>query len=117
MDPPAPDDRGRKAAAGGSEPIERQLRHRTLAARTVAISFRAAMDSARRHLQVPDDERQQIKERWRAWALETLEGYERELDELVAARPVAGDGATEALRQCREELGRSLEIVRTTEGD
>lgn len=117
MDPPAPDERGGTAAGGGSKSMERQLRHRALAARTVAISFRAAMDSARRHLQVPDAERHEIKERWRSWALDTLQGYVRELDELVARQPIQGDGATEALARCREELERSLEIVRTTEGD
>ena len=123
MDSPAPEDRGRTTAGGASEagsasePIERQLRHRALAARTVAVSFRAAMDSARRHLQVTDAERHEIKERWRSWALDTLQGYSRDLDELVARQPIHGDGASEALARCREELERSLEIVRTTEGD
>ena len=117
MDPPAADAPGRDAAGGGSGNVERRLRRHALAARTVAVSFRAAMVSTRRHLNLPDDERVATKERWRAWALETLEGYERELDRLVAAEPITGDGATEALRACREELERSLEMVRSTEGD
>lgn len=117
MDPPAPDKRSRREAGGGSGGIERQLRHRTLAARTVAVSFRAAMDSARRHLNVPDAQRDEIKERWRAWALETLTGYQRELDEFVAREPITGDGALAELRRCRDELERGLQVVTTTEGD
>ena len=117
MDPPAPDRPSGTAAGGGPGGIERQLRHRTLAARTVAVSFRAAMDSARRHLNVPDAQRNEIKERWRTWALETLTGYQRELDELVAREPVTGDGALAELRRCRDELERGLRIVTTTEGD
>ena len=81
------------------------------------MSFRAAMESARRHLDVPDAERHEIKERWRAWALQTLEGYERDLDDLLAREPITGEAAEDGLRTLREELERGLEIVRSTVGD
>lgn len=74
------------------------------------------MDSAARHLSVPDAERAEIKGRWRAWALETLEGYAAEL-ETLAADPSTADGNAEAVRLYREELDRAFEMVRTTRDD
>lgn len=117
MKPPPSDQEtaGPQPAASGS--FERQVRHRVLAARTVAVSFRAAMQSAERHLQVPAAEREQIMNGWRAWALQTLEGYSADLDQFVATQPYNGDGAVEALARCREELDHAFEIVRTTQGD
>jgi hypothetical protein len=97
--------------------LERDLRHRLLAARTVAVSFRAAMESAERHLQVPADERAEIKERWRAWALETLNGYARDLEELLDHQDLSDDGSSQALARYRDELDRAFHTVRTTVGD
>lgn len=115
MDPPTRDDTGSAESVGSTGSVERQLRHRLLAARTVAISFRAAMQSAERHLQqVPAEEIREIKRRWRAWAEETLERYSTELDTLTATEPITGDGAAAALERYREELSKAFEIVRST---
>ena len=115
MDPPTRDDTDGAQAVGSIGGVERQLRHRLLAARTVAISFRAAMQSAERHLQqVPADEIREIKRRWRAWAEETLQRYATELDTLTATAPLDGDGVAEALERYRDELAKAFEIVRST---
>jgi hypothetical protein len=116
MEPPSGDDTPAAASASGSPTVERRLRHGVLAARTVAVSFRAAMESAERHLNVPADERAEIKGRWRAWALETLEGYAAELETLAADSGIA-DGNAEAVRRYRDELERAFEMVRTTTDD
>lgn len=117
MEPPTTDEGSAAASATGSASLERRLRHGVLAARTVAVSFRAAMESAARHLNVPAEERAKIKGRWRAWALDTLEGYAAELDKLTAGDTITGDGNLEALRRYREELDRAFEMVRTTPDD
>jgi len=117
MEPPEADDGPATVAGTGSPSLERQLRHGVLAARTVAVSFRAAMESAARHLNVPDAERAEIKGRWRAWALETLEGYAVDLEALTAGNPNAMDGNAEALRSYRDELDRAFEMVRATRDD
>ena len=83
----------------------------------MAVSFRAAMESAERHLNVPADERAEIKARWRAWAMETLEGYAAELETLTAGEPITGDAETAALQRYREELERAFEMVRSTRDD
>lgn len=117
MEEPSADEESAAGATTGSPSLERQLRHRLLAARTVAVSFRAAMESAERHLDVPADERAEIKGRWRTWAIETLEGYAAELDKLTAGDPITGDGNLEALQRYRDELERAFEMVRTTSDD
>lgn len=117
MERPAADEGPATAARSDSPSLERQLRHGVLAARTVAVSFRAAMESAERHLHVPAAERDQIKGRWRAWALETLEGYAAELEALPAGDPSRADGNSEGVRRYREELERAFEMVRTTRDD
>lgn len=115
MEPPTPEDSTAGARAAGTGDVERQLRHGRLAARTVAISFRAAMQSAERHLQnVPADEISEIKKRWRTWAEETLNRYAAELETLAASEPATRDGASQALESWREELARAFEIVRST---
>jgi hypothetical protein len=105
------------ATSTGSPSLERRLKHGVLAARTVAVSFRAAMESAERHLNVPDLERTEIKARWRAWAIETLAGYAADLENLVKAEPSIVDGNAEALARYRDELDRAFEMVRTTRDD
>jgi hypothetical protein len=105
------------ATATGSPDFERHLRHGVLAARTVAVSFRAAMESAEGHLNVPDAERAEIKGRWRAWALETLEGYSAKLESLIADDPSRADGNAEVLQRYRDELARAFEMVRSTGAD
>lgn len=104
-------------APTGAPSLERQLKHGVLAARTVSVSFRAAMESAERHLNVPEAERAEIKGRWRAWAMETLEGYAAQLEALVAGEPSMVDGNAEALQRYRDELQRAFETVRTTRDD
>jgi acyl-CoA reductase-like NAD-dependent aldehyde dehydrogenase len=118
MEEPSADEESASAPAPApaAASLERQLRHRLLAARTVAVSFRAAMESAERHLNVPADERAEIKRRWRTWAIETLEGYAAELETLTSSEPI-GDANTEALQRYRDELERAFEMVRTTPDD
>lgn len=117
MDRSAADDSPATPSAKGSPNLEPRLRHGVLAARTVAVSFRAAMESAERHLDVPADERVEIKRRWRAWAIGTLEGYAAELEKLTAGDTITGDGNLEALQHYREELDRAFDVVRTTPDD
>lgn len=117
MERPPPDESGASTPAAGSAGLERQLRHKGLAARTVAVSFRAAMESAERHLNVPADERTEIKARWRAWAMATLEGYASELEAMTSGEPITEDGDTEALKRYRDELERAFEMVRSTRDD
>lgn len=115
MEPRTPDESTGSGPTGGTGDVERRLRHGRLAARTVAVSFRAAMQSAERHLQqVPPDEIRQIKQRWRAWAEETLQRYATELEALTASEPATGDGAAEALERYQDELARAFEMVRNT---
>jgi hypothetical protein len=116
MDPTEADESPARPTAGAPS-LERRLKHGVLAARTVAVSFRAAMESAERHLNVPEAERAEIKRRWRTWAIETLEGYSAELDALVATTPSLSDGNAEALQRYRQELERAFEMVRTTRDD
>ena len=117
MERPAADKDAAMATATEPTSLDRQLRYGVLAARTVAVSFRAAMESAERHLSVPDAERAEIKGRWRAWALETLEGYAAKLETLTASDPKAMDDNAEALRRYRDELDRAFEMVRSTRDD
>lgn len=115
MEPPTPDERTGSGSTAGTGDVERRLRHGQLAARTVAVSFRAAMESAERHLQqAPAAEIRQIKQRWRAWAEETLARYATELETLTATEPATGDGAAKALERTREELASAFEMVRNT---
>lgn len=116
MERPGADERPDPPASGSASP-ERQLKHGVLAARTVAVSFRAAMESAQRHLNVPDAERAEIKGRWRSWALLTLEGYATDLESLVARDPSIADGHAEALQRYRDELERAFETVKSTPDD
>ena len=111
MEPPQADE---TPATAGSPSLERQMKHGVLAARTVAVSFRAAMESAERHLNVPEAERAQIKARWRTWARETLERYAADLETLVAGDPSIADGNAEALQRYRDELERAFEMVKST---
>jgi hypothetical protein len=115
MERPPGDEGTASAAATGFGSLERRLRHGVLAARTVAVSFRAAMESAERHLNVSPDERVETKARWRAWALETLEGYAADLEKL-AADPNT-DGSSDGVQRYRDELERAFEMVRTTRDD
>ncbi len=117
MERPETGQRTTPTPATGSAGLERQMRHRGLAARTVAVSFRAAMESAERHLNVPADERVEIKARWRTWAIETLEGYAAQLEMLTSSEPITGDADTAALQRYREELERAFEMVRSTRDD
>jgi len=115
METRTPEESSAGARAAGAGGVERQLKHGRLAARTVAISFRAAMQSAERHLQnVPADEIIKIKKRWRAWAEETLNRYATELETVAASDPAPRNGAAQALESWREELARAFEIVRST---
>src|SRR5690606_341274 len=65
-------------------PIERErLIHRQrMRIRTIVVSFGAAVSSARRDLAVGPAERDALIETWRAWSLDVLERYGRDIEEL-----------------------------------
>lgn len=93
-------------------PTERQrLVHRQrMRIRTIAVSFAAAVSSAHRDLDVGPAERDALIETWRAWSLDVLERYGRELEALrgsVDAETAAElDGLmstlSDAIRRVRE---------------
>lgn len=57
-----------------------------LRVRTIAVTFAAAVRSAHRDLDVEPAERDALVEAWRAWCLETLDGYAAEAARLVESR-------------------------------
>lgn len=91
---------------------ERELllqRHR-MRIRTVAVSFSAAVSSARRDLAVGGAERDALIETWRAWSIRVLSGYG---DEIAALRSARGEGAHEDLAVLESELADAIDAVRT----
>lgn len=65
-------------------PTERhRLMHRQrMRIRTIVVSFGAAVSSARRDLEVGPAERDALIETWRAWSLDVLERYGRDIEQL-----------------------------------
>jgi hypothetical protein len=92
-------------------PIERQrLVHRQrMRIRTIVVSFSAAASSARRDLDVGPAERDALIETWRAWSLEVLQRYGREIEELHHA---ADDATAEELASLRSTIADAAERVR-----
>jgi hypothetical protein len=93
-------------------PTERaQLLHRyRMRIRTVAVSFAAAVRSARHDLDVGAAERDAIIETWRSWSLVTLGEYG---DELAAHRRGTTDlEEHDALLALEDELRNAMETVR-----
>lgn len=92
-----------------AEDVIPPLRHRLLAVRTVAVSFAAAVRSARRDLDVVAGERDALIETWRAWTIGALDRYADEFDK--AAGDEDGDDI-EVKRLLTEELERAYRTVR-----
>lgn len=93
-------------------PTERQrlVQRQRMRIRTIVVSFGAAVSSAHRDLGVGPAERDALVETWRAWSLEVLERYGREIEQLHdAADPATADELTglrstiaDAIRTVRE---------------
>jgi hypothetical protein len=72
---------------GTSADTVRLLHRHDLRIRTVAVSFAAAVSSARNDFRASGAERDALIEAWRTWSLDQLQQYGRDLDDLSAARP------------------------------
>lgn len=91
-----------------AEDVTQALRRRLLALRTVAVSFAAAVRSARRDLDVVPAERDALIRKWRAWTIGALDRYAGEFDD--AYRDEHRD--SEVRRLLTEELERAYRTVR-----
>ena len=93
-------------------PIERQrlLHRQRMRIRTIDVSFAAAVSSAHRDLAVGAAERDALIETWRAWSLEVLDRYGREIEELRGTADPADAGAD--LDGIGAELARAIQRVR-----
>lgn len=87
----------------------RALRRHRLRVRTVAVSFAAAVHSARRDAHFRAAERDALVETWRAWSLRQLDGYEREARELIASAGILDE---EGRRALEDELARGRTMIR-----
>lgn len=86
-----------------------KLFHRQqLRIRTVAVSFAAAVTSARHDFDVTAAERDAMIEVWRAWSLGQLDRYGSELDQLE----VDHAGYDSTLATLRVQLAESIATVR-----
>ena len=95
-----------------ASPTERErLMHRQrMRIRTIVVSFGAAVSSARRDLEVGPAERDALIETWRAWSIDVLEGYGREIDQLGAGTDSATDEELDDLRSAvRDAIDRVRE--------
>lgn len=90
-----------------AEDVTQALRRRLLAVRTVAVSFAAAVRSARRDLDVAPEERDALIERWRAWTIGALDRYADEFDEAYDEQ----GAVVEVRRLLTEELERAYRTV------
>jgi hypothetical protein len=94
----------RDTAVGAARLVQRQH----LRIRTVAVSFAAAVSSARRDLDLGHAERDALVEVWRTWSLEQLHGYTADVDALDRDRPELADD----VRRLRSELTDAIDAVR-----
>ena len=92
-------------------PVERQriVHRQRMRIRTIVVSFGAALSSARRDLDAGPAERDALIETWRAWSLEVLERYGREIAELHAA---ADHATAEELDALRSTIADAIQRVR-----
>ena len=92
-------------------PTERQrlVQRQRMRIRTIVVSFGAAVSSAHRDLAVGQAERDALVETWRAWSLEVLERYSREIDELHDTADQAG---ADELAGLRATIGDAIQRVR-----
>jgi hypothetical protein len=86
------------------------IRRQHLRIRTIAVSFAAAVTSARQDMDVGAAERDALIETWRAWSLGVLEGYGAEMDEVARAGETVTD---DDLASVRSALATALERVRS----
>jgi len=75
----------------------RALRRHRLRIRTVAVSFGAAVRSARRDLEVSAGERDALIEAWRAWTLAALDRYAQDAQRLTESADAEEEGDCRAL--------------------
>lgn len=93
-------------ASAATETKTAMRRHR-LRVRTVAVSFAAAVRSARRETAAPGGAT--LIETWRTWAISTLDEYARDASMLMAAAGPEDDADRQALE---DELERGYRMVR-----
>jgi hypothetical protein len=94
----------RDTAVGAARLVQRQQ----LRIRTVAVSFAAAVASARHDLDLGRAELDALVEVWRTWSLEQLHEYAAELDALARDRPELHDH----VGRLRSELTDAIDAVR-----
>ncbi len=92
-----------------AEDVTQALRRKLLAVRTVAVSFAAAVRSARRDLDVVPAERDALIETWRAWTIGAVDRYAGEFDEVYGDEE--GD-VVEVRRLLSEEIERAYRTVK-----
>ena len=85
------------------------IRRQHLRIRTIAVSFAAAVSSARQDMDVGAAERDALIETWRAWSLSVLQEYGQEL----GAEGAGEDEAGEDLAAVRAALAEAVEQVRS----
>lgn len=92
-------------------PIQRGqlIRRQHMRIRTIAVSFEAAVTSARHDMDVGPAERDALIETWRAWSLNVLERYAGDLRELSDTDDPA---SAEELTGVRVALDEAIERVR-----
>jgi hypothetical protein len=88
---------------------DRLLHRHRLRIRTVTVSFRAAVASARDDFVGPASERDALVEVWRAWSIDQLERYRADLHELGERRPELAD----AVRELLADLEDAVRAVRS----
>lgn len=88
--------------------LERFVHRQRMRIRTIVVSFSAAVSSARRDLEVRPAERDALIETWRAWSLEVLERYAREIEQLGDSgeppAPEELDGLRSAIEQAIDRV-------------
>jgi hypothetical protein len=85
---------------------QRSLQRQRLRIRTIAVSFRAAVSSAHRDLEVGPAERDALIEAWRAWSLDVLARYAEEVERM------GQEGAVAELTDLEHELASAVDTVR-----
>ena len=88
---------------------ERLVQRQRMRIRTIVVSFSAAVSSAHADLDVGPAERDALIETWRAWSVEVLERYGREIEEL---RQEADRATVEELDGLRSMVLDAIERVR-----
>jgi hypothetical protein len=85
---------------------QRSLQRQRLRIRTIGVSFRAAVSSAHRDLEVGPAERDALIEAWRAWSLDVLARYADEVER------IAREGTADEVQHLEQELASAVDTVR-----